>query len=361
MSLNQENVRRSKSLLPAPNTKQTKKNKQTPHLKMSQASNHDTSVINWLLEADASIRWQAMRDLLDKPESEWAAERKKVEFEGWGARLLSHQDEDGQWDGGSFVPRDFSAEKWESEGQPWTSTYHTLTKLRNLGLDPSSERAKRTVELIRKNCRWDHAGQPYWEGEVEECINGQTIATGAYFGVDVSAIVNRLLEGRLEDGGWNCKRENGSVRSSFDSTISVLEGLLEYERVTGGTPESIAARKSGEEYLLKRQLFRRLTNGEVVDKKYLELFEPGQWHYDVLRALDYFRCQSVLTGSIPDPRLHQAINHVRSKLRDDAKWAVDQEDKGRAWFKTHEGLGKPSPWVTLRAMRVLKWWDERFH
>jgi len=320
----------------------------------------DDSVVNWLLDSDPSIKWQTMRDLLDRPESEWAEERKKVEFEGWVARLLSLQDEDGQWDGGSFVPGDFSEAKWKAEGQPWTATYPTMTKLRNLGLDPKSERAKKTVELLRKNCRWDHDGQPYWDGEVEECINGQTVATGAYFGVDVSPIVNRLLGGRMEDGGWNCDSERGSVRSSFDTTINVLEGLLEYERATGGTPESIAARKSGEEYLLKRGLFRRLSNGEVVDRKYLGFFDPNHWHYDILRALDYFRYQSAVTGSSPDPRLKDAVEHVRSKRLEDGKWPVDREVKGRVWFEFHDGVGKPSPWVTLRAMRVLKWWDEKY-
>jgi len=317
------------------------------------------AVITWLLESDASIKWQVMRDLLNKPEPEWQAERKKVEFEGWGAKLLSHQDEDGQWDGGSFVPRDFSEAKWKAEGQPWTSTYHTLTKLREFGLDPESERAKKTVELVRENCRWDHDGQPYWEGEVEECINGQTVATGAYFGVDISPIVERLLGDRMEDGGWNCERERGSVRSSFDSTISVLEGLLEYERVTSGTPESIAARKSGEEYLLKRKLFRRLSNGEVVDEKYLLFNDPGRWNYDILRALDYFRKQSTLTGEAPDPRLQEAIDHARSKRQDDGKWLVDQQHRGREWLTMNEGVGKSSTWVTLHALRVLKWWDEK--
>lgn len=193
-------------------------------------------------------------------------------------------------------------------------------------------------------------------GEVEECINGRTIADGSYFGVDTSNIVNRLLGERLEDGGWNCERANGSVRSSFDTTINVLEGLLEYEKAGRGTPESIAARKSGEEYLLKRHLFRRLTTNEPVDKKYLCFTYPNRWHYDILRALDYFRNQSVYTGEGPDPRLEEAINHVRSKRADDGRWHLDHDLRGRVWFKVNDGPGKPSPWVTLRAMRVLKWW-----
>jgi hypothetical protein len=219
-------------------------------------------VIDWLLDSDPSIRWQVMRDLLDAPEPEWTAERAKVEEEGWGARLLSYEDEDGQWAGGAFFPRDFDVREWRELGQPWTATTFSLSQLREFGLDPSSDRAQRAVELIGANSRWDHAGQPYWEGEVEECINGRTVADGAYFGVDVSSIAGRLVGERLDDGGWNCERVNGSARSSFATTINVLEGLLEHERATGGTPESRQARTSGEEFLLERSLFRRLSTGE---------------------------------------------------------------------------------------------------
>jgi hypothetical protein len=313
------------------------------------------SVIDWLLHSDPSIRWQVMRDLLDAPEPEWRAERAKVETEGWGARLLAYEDEDGQWAGGAFAPRDFDARAWQEEGQPWTATMFALSELREFGLDPSSDRARRAVELIGANSRWEHAGQPYWEGEVEECINGRTVADGAYFGVGVSPIVERLVGERLADGGWNCERANGSVRSSFASTINVLEGLLEYERATGGTPESRAARRSGEEYLLERRLFRRLSTGEPADERFLSFLHPNRWRYDVLRALDYFRAAAELTGAAPDPRLGEAIDHVRSKRRDDGTWALDWRLPGRVWFEVDDGPGRPSRWVTLRAMRVLRW------
>ena len=315
------------------------------------------SVIDWLVASDPSIRWQVMRDLLDAPASEWRAERAKVETEGWGARLLSYQDDDGQWAGGAFVPSDFDPREWQEVGQPWTATTFSLSQLREFGLDPSSDRAKRTVELIGANSRWDEGGQPYWEGEVEECINGRTVADGAYFGVDVSSIVDRLVGERLDDGGWNCERINGSVRSSFASTINVLEGLLEYERATGGTPESQEARKSGEEYLLERNLFRRLSTGEPADERFLSFLHPNRWHYDVLRALDYFRSSAILTGAGPDPRLGEAIDHVRSRRLADGTWPLDWSPAGRVWFEVDDGQGKPSRWVTLRAMRVLRWWE----
>jgi hypothetical protein len=314
------------------------------------------SVINWLLDSDPSIRWQVMRDLLDSPSSQCRAERARVETDGWGGRLLSYEDEDGQWAGGAFAPRDFDFREWQEVGQPWTATAFSLSQLREFGLDPSSDRAKQAVELIDANSRWDHAGEPYWKGEVEECINGRVVADGAYFGVDVSSIVSTLAGERLEDGGWNCERANGSVRSSFATTINVLEGLLEYERVTGGTPESREARKSGEEFLLQRSLFRRLSTGSLADEEFLHFLHPNRWRYDVLRALDYFRSAAV-TGAAPDPRLGEAVGHVRSRCREDGTWLLDRSLPGRVWFDVDDGVGKPSRWVTLRAMRVLRWWE----
>ncbi len=223
----------------------------------------DAEVLEWLLAGDPAIRWQVQRDLLDAPEPEWQAERARVETEGWGKQLLGLEDADGQWAGGSFVPAGFEGSEWEQVGQPWTATTYALTQLREFGLDPRSERAQRAVELVGTNSRWDHDGQPFWEGEVEECINGRTLADGAYFGVDMAPLVERLVGERLEDGGWNCLRADGSLRSSFATTINVLEGLLEYERATGGTADSVAARGTGEEFLLARGLFRRLSTGQT--------------------------------------------------------------------------------------------------
>ena len=314
-------------------------------------------VVAWLLNSDPSIRWQVMRDLLDVPEREYAAERARVESDGWGARLLSCQDEDGQWAGGAFLPSGFDFREWEQVGQPWTATTFSLSQLREFGLDPSSDRARRAVELIGAHSRWEHAGEPYWGGEVEECINGRIVADGAYFGVDVAPLADRLTGERLDDGGWNCERANGSVRSSFASTINVLEGLLEYERSAGGTAESRRARKSGEEYLLQRNLFRRLSTGEPADEQFLSFVYPSRWRYDVLRALDYFRSAAALTGAAPDPRLGDAVGHLRARRLEDGTWPLDWSAPGRVWFEVDDGAGKPSRWVTLRAMRVLRWWE----
>ena len=310
-------------------------------------------VIGWLLDSDPSIRWQVLRELLDAPAERVAAERSRVAIEGWGARLLSLRDEDGQWAGGACFPGDHD---WSAPqaGQPWTSTLPTLDLLREFGLPPDSPQAMQAIALVRDNCRWEHAGQRFFDGEVEPCINGRTVALGAYFGVDVQPIVDRLLDEQLADGGWNCEAENGSVRSSFHSTICVLEGLHEHERATGTTATTDAVRR-GEEYLLERRLFRRLSSGEVADPRWLQLSFPTRWHYDVLRGLDYFRA----TGASPDSRMDEAVDVVRSKQQPDGTWLLENTHPGAVHFALEEGDGRPSRWNTLRAMRVLRWWNGR--
>lgn len=316
------------------------------------------ATIDWLLEGDPAIRWQVMRDLLDAPEAEWSRERARVEREGFGARLLAHQDADGQWAGGAFLPKGFDWQEWREVGQPWTATCFSLTQLRLFGLDPASASARSTVALVGANSRWDEGGQPFWEGEVEECINGRTVADGAYFGVDVAPIVERLLGQRLADGGWNCERANGSTRSSFATTINVLEGLLEFERATGGgTAKSRAARKAGEEYLLERSLYRRLSTGEPADPDFLQLLHPSRWRYNVLRALEYFRSAGKLSETGPDARLEEAMDYLRSRQLEDGRWPLDRVLPGRSWFPLDEGPDRPSRWITLAALRVLAWWD----
>ena len=313
--------------------------------------------MEWLLGSDPSVRWQVMRDLLDAPEQEWSAQRARVETEGWGARLLALEDEDGQWDGGAFIPRGFDHSEWEQVGQPWTATCFTISQLRELGLDPARPRPGGWCSWSGPTPAGSNADEPFWSGEVEECINGRTVADGAYFGVDVSALVDRLVGERLDDGGWNCERAEGSVRSSFATTINVLEGLAQFERATGGTTASREARASGEEFLLERRLFRRLSTGETADDTFLELLHPSRWRYDVLRALDHFRDAASLTGRGPDGRLDEAVEHLRSRRSPDGTWPLDRTPPGRTWFDVDGGVGRASPWVTLKAARVLAWVD----
>jgi hypothetical protein len=317
-------------------------------------------VLEWLLDSDPAIRWQVLRDVLHAPADQVAAERARVETEGWGARLLALRDADGQWDGGACFPRRV-VDDWRagiqpdfSQGQPWTSTLPTLMVLRDLGLDPGSSAARTTIRLVADNCRWEHDGQAFFDGEVEPCINGRTLSIGAYFGADVDGLVLRLLDDQLADGGWNCESENGATVSSFDSTICVLEGLLEYE-LSGGRAAVAESRRRAEEYLLQRQLFRRKSTGEVPAERWLQFSWPPRWHYDVLRALDYFR----RTGQGPDGRIAEAVQLVRDKRRPDGTWVLESTHPGETHFEFEDGDGQPSRWNTLRALRVLDWYDHR--
>jgi hypothetical protein len=235
------------------------------------------NVVDWLFGSDPAIRWQVLGDLTDGSPHEVAAERARVEREGWGARLLALEGADGLWDGGALFPASYTGGE---PGQPWTTTVHTLQTSQIFGLDPASEAARRAIALIAEHGRWEHAGERYFDGEVEPCINGRTIETGAYFAVDVAPIVERILGERLTDGGWNCEVENGSVRSSFDTTINVLDGLLGFERATGGSAAVREARRSGEEYLLERGLFGRKSTGEIANPEYLDFAFPYYWRYE---------------------------------------------------------------------------------
>ncbi len=315
-----------------------------------QAPKPNRSVIQWLLDSDPSIRWQAMRDLIGAPAEEVAAERARVATEGVGARLLALQGADGSWAGAAW-------------NRGWDSTMHVLSLLRELGLDPASDEARRAVGLVRDRVTWrgwdwdgtwrgwDFVGNPFFAGEVEPCINGQVAASGAYFGQDVQRIIDRLLGEQLPDGGWNCEAANGSTRSSFNTTICVLEALLEYELAGGSSAEVTEARLRGQEYLLERRLLRRLTTGEVIDPAWTRFSFPTWWHYDVLRGLEYLR----RAGATPDERVAEAIELVESKRDGDGRWPLENQHPGTMAVEVDEGEGRPSRWNTLRALRVLDW------
>ncbi len=317
-----------------------------------QAFKPEQSTINWLLDSDPSIRWQVMRDLTDAPAHEVAAERAKVAVEGWGVQLLALQGTDGRWGGSAW-------------NRGWDSTMHVLILLRDFGLDPTSDQARQAVGLVRDRVTWQGCGpqecddNAFFEGEIEPCINGQVGAVGAYFGQDVQGIVDRLLGEQLPDGGWNCEAANGSTRSSFNTTICVLEALLEYELAGRGTPEATEARLRGQEYLLERRLFRRRSTGEVIkhDRKgntdWTRFAFPTWWHYDVLRGLEYLR----RAGVTPDERVAEAIDLVTSKRGDDGRWSLDTRYPGVMPVEIDEGEGRPSRWNTLRALRVLEWYS----
>jgi hypothetical protein len=304
------------------------------------------TVEDWLLDSDPAIRWQVMRDLTNEPADVVAAERSRVATEGWGARLLALQSSDGLWAGNAF-------------SQERTDTFHVLELLRRLGLDPDSQQARATIGLVQDHVTWGDgawwnppwADRGFFDGEVEPCINGNVVSTGSYFGLDMTPLVDRLLGEQLPDGGWNCEVENGATVSSFGTTINVLEGLLEHGRATGGSAEVQEARRRGEEYMLERRLFRRKSTGEVIDPTWLQFSFPTWWHYDVLRGLDYLR-EAQLE---PDARISEAIGVVESNRDSEGRWPLQNAHDGEAYFEMEDGEGKPSRWITLRALRVRRW------
>jgi len=295
-----------------------------------------------------------MRDLTHEPADVVAAEHARVATEGWGAHLLVLQGADGRWGGAAW-------------NHGWNSTMHVLILLRDMGLDPASDQARRAVGLVRDRVTWqgcgppECGGNPFFAGEVEPCINGQVGTVGAYFGQDVRGVVDRLLSEQLPDGGWNCEAENGSTRSSFNTTICVLEALLEFERAGGAGPEVSEARLRGQEYLLERRLFRRRSTGEVIERdrkggaQWSRFAFPTWWHYDVLRGLEYLRLADVM----PDERITEAIDLVASKRDGDGLWPLETRYPGEMPVETDGGEGRPSRWNTLRALRVLDWYSAR--
>lgn len=316
------------------------------------------TVLEWLLDSDPAIRWQVMQDLIDAPDEGVAAERAKVATQGWGAQLLALQGTDGSWGGTAF-------------NQGFDSTMHVLSLLREFGLDPASDEARHAVGLVREHVHWigwdwdgswkgqDFVGNPFFAGEVEPCINGQVMANGAYFRQDCPRILDLLLKEQLSDGGWNCEAENGSTRSSFNTTICVLEALLEYELAGGTNADVTKARLRGQEYLLERRLFHRLSTGEVIEQDregstvFTRFAFPTWWHYDILRGLDYLR----KAGVKPDARVTDAIEMVESKRSDDGRWLLEVSYPGKMPIEMEQEEGRPNRWITLRALRVLDWYS----
>jgi hypothetical protein len=314
----------------------------------------DEALTQWLLDADPSVRWQVKRDLLGATEDEVAAERARVATEGLGAQLLAGQAADGTWGGKAW-------------NRGWDSTMHALMLLRELGVDPAAGQARRAVDLVREQVTWRGSGpeefedNTFFEGEVEPCINAQVALSGAYFGQDVSGLITRLLGEQLADGGWNCEAEYGSTRSSYNTTICVLEALLEWEKSGNVTSEVANSRLRGEDYLLERSLFRRLSTGEAIERDrksesdWTRFAFPAWWHYDVLRGLDHLRS----AGVTPDARVTEAIALVESKRGPDARWLLEARYPGPMPVDLGEKEGRPSRWITLRALRVLDWGTPR--
>ncbi len=280
-----------------------------------------------------------MRDLTDENPDVIANERSRVATKGWGAKLLARQSPSGKWGGAK-------------ENVGLLITFYTLIVLMDLGLDPASKQAKKMVSRVEKlRFKW-HSNRPFFHGETEPCINGRILALGAYFKEPDDELAGQLLSEQLEDGGWNCEAPK-SCRSSFHTTICVLEGLLAYERSGRKSAAVAKARKRGEEYLLERRLFRSLRTDEVIDKRWLRFSFPPFWHYDVLRGLDYFRN----TGATRDERLSEAMEIMIQRRHQNGRWPLNLLHPEYIPLKMEAEVGRASRWNTLRALRVLRWYS----
>ena len=314
---------------------------------------HD-GVLRWLLEGDPAIRWQTLRDLVGAAEKIVERERGRIARVGWGARLLARQGRDGRWAAGRSPDRGLYSPKW-------ISTTYTMLALRDFGLPPGNRKARKACgRLLDRGLRRD-GGVGYgtwakWTGRGETCITGMVLSILSYFQYDdarLDTIARNLLESQMPDGGWNCQRPQGATHSSVHTTISALEGLRCYELRRGGdSRQARRAQSRGREFLLAHRLFRSHRTGKVIKPEFLRFSFPPRWHYDVLRGLDYFQA----VNAPRDPRLAEAIAVVRERRGSDGRWPLQHAYKGKTYFQL-ERLGAPSRWNTLRALRVLEWWD----
>lgn len=312
-------------------------------------------VMQWLLDGDPSIRWQTLRDLVGAAQPIVERERRKIAREGWGARLLAKQSSDGRWAGGKSPDVGLYSPKW-------TSTTYTMLTLRDFGLLHNSRQARKACGLLLDRGLQPDGGINYgtwakWIRRGETCVTGMVLSILSYFRYQdnrLDIITRHLLDQQLPDGGWNCRRPAGATHSSVHTTISVLEGLRHYELCGGRDIRKVRrAQRRGREFLLAHRLFRSHRTGQIIKSEFTRFSFPPRWHYDILRALDYFQA----VDASRDSRLTEAIDIVRSHRQRDGRWLLEHSYRGKTYFDL-EGVGTPSRWNTLRALRVLRWWDQ---
>ncbi|MFZ1770907.1 MAG: hypothetical protein WAU00_17000 [Caldilinea sp.] len=305
-------------------------------------------LIDWLMAGDPAIRWQTQRYLLDAPDPVWRAERQRTAAAGWGAQFLAHQDADGRWGGGVYSPK-------------WVSTTYTLLVLIDIGIPPSCGAAQRGAHRVLDELLGAQADAAFRRqlAGLDRCIVGMALQIGVYFGIDdarIDCIVENLLSEVMADGAWNCRRHRRPQphHSSFHTTLNVLEGLRIYAEQDAGALKTdvLAAEQQAREFLLQHRLYKSDHSGEVINPKFTMLSYPPRWHYDVLRGLSYF----ARAGAPRDVRLQDAMALLKSRRRQDGMWPVQQRYAGKEFF-IMEKTGSPSRWNTLRALRVLRWWE----
>lgn len=305
----------------------------------------DSEALRWLLDSDPAIRWQAQRDLLYKPPLVYEAERDRVAEEGWGAQFLARQDPDGTWGDGLYSPK-------------WISTTYTLLTLRFLGLPAANPQAQEGCRLLLDKGLFPDGGINYSRHAKysETCITGMVLSILAHFHFPdqrLHQLVEHLLRQQMADGGWNCRSYMGDTHSSFHTTISVLEGLFAYEQLALGDAATLGeAQARGREFLLQHHIYHSHRTGQVVSPAMTRFPFPPRWHYDALRGLDYFQA----SRAERDSRLEDAIALLEKKRRTDGFWPAYRGPSGRVFFEM-EKAGAPGRWNTLRALRVLRWWE----
>lgn len=307
----------------------------------------NAKTISWLLEGDPSIRWQVQRDLLKLPEKKYEAERKLISKEGWGKRLLDLQDSDGRWGSGMYGPK-------------WISTTYTMLTLRQLGLPQNNPQAKRACKLFLDEGFYTDGGINFfsyaWKYS-EACVTSMILALLAYFKYPderIHSVASYLMSQQMSDGGWNCESYKGATHSSFHTTMLTLEGLYEYQCAFPEKKKTISKiRGRGHEFLFAHRLYKSHRTGEIFDTAMTRMTFPHRWRYEFIRALDYFRA----CDDPKDESMNDAIELLQKKQKKDGLWLLNSGMSGRKYFDL-ELAGQPSRWNTLRALRILNWWNE---
>jgi hypothetical protein len=304
--------------------------------------------IDWLMEGDPAIRWQTMRDILGAPKAQWQREQNRIAGEGWGGQLMGVRDPGGTWGGGIYVPK-------------WTSTTYTLLLLRDMGLPRDNPAGSVGARLLLDRGLGLMSSRDFASHltKLDLCITGMWLGLAVHFGLDderIEAMARQLLDAQMNDGGWNCAGLRRQVHhSSLHTTINVLDGLADYAKYRKGNVADAVngGMCRGREFLLAHRLFRSDKTGEVIRETFTKFSFPPRWHWDVLRGLDHFRRMNA-----PDTRLQDAIDLLLSKRCDDGRWRLENHHRGKEFFRL-EAPGQPSRWNTLRALRVLRWWNTK--
>lgn len=299
-------------------------------------------VIKWLIDGDICIQFQTWRDLKNnyRPDLQF-----RIENEGWGRKFLSYRNPQGHWGRGFYQPK-------------WTSSHYTILDLKNMGISPLQPSIRESIRLILETQKAKDGGiNPGKTISVSDvCVNGMFINYATYFKTDEDAlksIVDFILSQHMPDGGFNClSNRKGARHSSLHSTISVLEGIHEYQ-VNGYSyrlKELQTAAQAAREFILMHQLFRSDRTSQIIHPDFLRFHFPPRWHYNILRCLDYFRYAEVPY----DDRMREALDFIRQKSSNGI-WSMSAHYPGKNHFVMENG-GKPSRWITLMALRILQFY-----